>query len=35
MRWRIIDNYSLQATAPKYQAYFERLGALWDEGWYK
>lgn len=29
-----VDRYSLQAVAPQYQRYFERLSDLWGEGWY-
>ena len=31
---RAIDNYSLSATAPKYDKYFRRLLTLWEDGWY-
>ena len=27
-------SYSLDAIAPKYDAYFKRLGTLWGQGWY-
>ena len=29
-----LENYSLEAIAPKYDAYFRRLETLWDKGWY-
>lgn len=35
IRQRVIDNYSLEATAPKYELYFSRLLSLWDRGWYQ
>lgn len=34
LRERIVNNYSLQATAPKYDRYFRRLSKLWRNGWY-
>lgn len=34
IRQHALDNYSLEATAPKYHAYFERLLTLYGEGWY-
>jgi glycosyltransferase involved in cell wall biosynthesis len=30
-----IDNYSLNVVGQKYQNYFERLGTLWNSGWYE
>ena len=35
IRRHAVNNYSLEAIAPKYQAYFERLDALWRDGWYE
>jgi glycosyltransferase involved in cell wall biosynthesis len=29
-----VGRYSLDAVAPQYQAYFERLSTLWGDGWY-
>jgi glycosyltransferase involved in cell wall biosynthesis len=34
IRKRAVDNYSLGAIAPKYDAYFHRLQSLWGDGWY-
>ena len=34
IRRHAVNNYSLEAIAPKYEAYFERLMALWGDGWY-
>lgn len=34
IRDHVIANYSLEAVAPQYEAYFERLSQLWDGGWY-
>ena len=34
IRDHAVNNYSLEATAPKYESYFERLGTLWTDGWY-
>ena len=34
IRRHAVNNYSLEAIAPKYEAYFERLNTLWHEGWY-
>jgi glycosyltransferase involved in cell wall biosynthesis len=34
IRAHAVSNYSLEATAPKYDAYFRRLSTLWDGGWY-
>lgn len=34
IRERAIRNYSLEAIAPKYEAYFGRLLTLWGGGWY-
>jgi glycosyltransferase involved in cell wall biosynthesis len=34
IRDHAISNYSLEPTAVKYQAYFQRLLTLWNEGWY-
>ena len=31
---RIVDNYSLEATAVKYDKYFRQLSTLWGNGWY-
>lgn len=33
IRARALREYSLEAVAPKYQAYFERLMLLWEKGW--
>jgi glycosyltransferase involved in cell wall biosynthesis len=33
IRERAIKNYSLEATAPKYEKYFSRLLTLWGDGW--
>jgi glycosyltransferase involved in cell wall biosynthesis len=30
---RAVCNYSMQAVAPQYEAYFRRLSLLWDGGW--
>jgi glycosyltransferase involved in cell wall biosynthesis len=30
---RAVQNYSMQAVAPQYEAYFRRLSLLWDGGW--
>jgi glycosyltransferase involved in cell wall biosynthesis len=35
IRKQAIEKYSLEAIAPKYQDYFERLLTLWDDGWYQ
>lgn len=35
IRQRIIDNYSLERIADKYDEYFERLSHLWGRGWYE
>lgn len=35
IRWRAIKNYSLEAVAPLYQSWFDRLGTLWADGWYQ
>jgi len=36
--WRIrkyaLDNFSLEAIAPRYDQYFRRLLDLWGDGWY-
>jgi len=32
IRKRAVYNYSIEAIAPKYQAYFDRLMLLWDKG---
>jgi glycosyltransferase involved in cell wall biosynthesis len=29
-----INNYSLEAIAPKFKIWFNRLNSLWDKGWY-
>jgi glycosyltransferase involved in cell wall biosynthesis len=34
IRERAVANYSLEATAPKYEKYFNRLLDLWNDGWY-
>ena len=34
IRDHALNNYSLEAIAPRYEAYFQRLGTLWGEGWY-
>lgn len=34
IRERALATYSLEATAPKYERYFNRLLTLWDKGWY-
>lgn len=34
IRQHAVDNYSLEAIAPKYDAYFRRLLTLWGDGWY-
>ncbi|UDL90341.1 glycosyltransferase [Mesorhizobium sp. PAMC28654] len=34
-RQHVIDNYSLDVIGAKYERYFERLGHLWNEGWYE
>jgi glycosyltransferase involved in cell wall biosynthesis len=31
---RAINNYSLEAVAPRYNNYFQSLHDLWDKGWY-
>lgn len=33
IRKRAIDKYSIAAVQPEYQAYFDRLNLLWDQGW--
>lgn len=33
IRKRAIDKYSMSAVAPQYQAYFDRLMLLWQNGW--
>jgi glycosyltransferase involved in cell wall biosynthesis len=33
IRRRALALYSLEAVAPQYQAYLERLALLWDRGW--
>jgi glycosyltransferase involved in cell wall biosynthesis len=30
-----MDHYSLEAVAPQYEAWFNRLQTLWDKGWYQ
>lgn len=35
IRATAVDRYSLDAIAPRYQAYFQRLETLWDKGWYQ
>lgn len=35
IRKHAMDNYSLKAVAPKYDAYFRRLLTLWGGGWYE
>lgn len=30
-----VNRYSLEAVAPLYQQWFDRLNTLWDEGWYQ
>lgn len=34
IRRRAIEKYSLEAVAPKYEAYFEQIAGLSDDGWY-
>jgi hypothetical protein len=34
IRDHALSNYSLEATAPKYDEYFRRLQTLWGNGWY-
>jgi len=34
LRQYAIDNFGLERVAEMYQAYFEQLHELWDEGWY-
>lgn len=34
IRQHALANYSLEAVAPKYDAYFHRLMSLWGDGWY-
>jgi glycosyltransferase involved in cell wall biosynthesis len=34
IREHAMANYSLEAIAPKYNDYFQRLQTLWDKGWY-
>lgn len=34
IRQRVVDTYSLEATAPRYDRYFRRLSTLWGKGWY-
>ena len=33
IRNRAISKYSITAVQPEYQAYFDRLNLLWDQGW--
>lgn len=33
IRSRAVEKYSIEAVAPQYQKYFERLMMLWDKGW--
>lgn len=33
VRQRAVNNYSMEAAAPQYQKYFDRLSLLWDGGW--
>lgn len=35
IRNRAISRYSLEAVAPQYEDYFERLSTLWSDGWYE
>lgn len=35
VRQHAIDNFSLEAIAPKYDKYFRRLLTLWGDGWYQ
>ena len=35
IRKQAIEKYSLEAIAPKYQDYFNKLLTLWDDGWYE
>lgn len=34
VRQHAIDNYSLEAVAPRFTSWFNRLDTLWGEGWY-
>lgn len=34
IRDHALSRYALDAVAPQYEAYFERLALLWDGGWY-
>jgi glycosyltransferase involved in cell wall biosynthesis len=34
IRATAVDKYSLDAIAPRYERYFQRLLGLWDKGWY-
>lgn len=34
IRAHAVENYSLDAIAPKYDRYFNRLSSLWGDGWY-
>jgi len=34
IRATAVNRYSLEAIAPRYEAYFRRLETLWDKGWY-
>lgn len=34
IRHHALTHYSLEAIAPKYDAYFRRLNTLWGKGWY-
>lgn len=34
IRKHAMQNWSLDAVVPKYEAYFERLSTLWHSGWY-
>ena len=33
IRKRAISKYSIEAVAPQYQSYFDRLALLWNKGW--
>jgi glycosyltransferase involved in cell wall biosynthesis len=35
IRKQATEKYSLEAIAPKYQDYFNKLLTLWDDGWYE
>lgn len=35
IRATAVNRYSLEAIAPRYHAYFQRLETLWDKGWYQ